>query len=189
MASRAAFSWDRMRAELSGLPGGQGLNIAHEAVDRHVAAGRRDRVALRLLGKDGSRREVTYGELEMRTNQFANMLAAEGIVAGDVIVILCGRDLDLSVAVLGALKQRCVGSSVFSAFGPEPIKARLQLSNAKALFTMPALYGRHAHRQPSRTPAQRNGEAHRGFGSESMVHFGLDAGYSSAPDVACRVVR
>ncbi|MDP2290503.1 MAG: acetate--CoA ligase [Actinomycetota bacterium] len=142
MAPQPGFSWDRMRAELSGLPDGQGLNIAHEAVDRHVALGRGDRVALRLLAKDGTRREVTYGELAMRTNQFANMLASEGIGPGDVVVVLCGRDLDLYVAVLGALKQRCIVSPVFSAFGPEPIKARLQLSGATALFTTRALYER-----------------------------------------------
>lgn len=37
---RASFTWDRARAELAGLPGGRGLNIAHEAVDRHVDEGR-----------------------------------------------------------------------------------------------------------------------------------------------------
>ena len=142
MATQPEFSWDRMRAELSGLPGGNGLNIAYEAVDRHVAAGRGDRVALRLLGKDASRRTVTYHELAVRTNQFANVLAAHGIVEGDTVMVLCGRDLDLYVAVLGALKQRCVVSPVFSAFGPEPIKARLALSHAKALFTTKALYER-----------------------------------------------
>ena len=51
--ARASFTWAAARAELDGLPGGRGLNIAHEAVDRHAAGPRRDRVALRWLGKDG----------------------------------------------------------------------------------------------------------------------------------------
>lgn len=49
----ATFSWDKARAELDGLPGNQGLNMAHEAVDRHAAGPRREHVALRWLGKNG----------------------------------------------------------------------------------------------------------------------------------------
>jgi acetyl-CoA synthetase len=51
-AARAGFAWDQARARLDGLPGG-GLNIAHEAVDRHVAHGQGDRLALRWLARDG----------------------------------------------------------------------------------------------------------------------------------------
>ena len=46
-----AFSWAQARALLDGLPGG-GLNIAYEAVDRHVKAGRGDKLALRWIGRD-----------------------------------------------------------------------------------------------------------------------------------------
>jgi acetyl-CoA synthetase len=140
--ARVHFRWDDAAAAMDGLPGGDGLNIAHEAVDRHVAAGRGDLVALRLLGKDGSRRSVTYAELAARSNRFASMLAAHGLGAGDVVMVICGRELDLYVAVLGSLKQRCVVSPVFSAFGPEPIRARLELSHARALFTTPTIYTR-----------------------------------------------
>lgn len=52
--ARASFSWKQARWALDGLPGGAGLNIAHEAVDRHAAGPRAGRVALRCLGKDGS---------------------------------------------------------------------------------------------------------------------------------------
>lgn len=54
--SCAEFSWDGVRHELDGLPGGQGLNIAHEAVDRHIGSARQDRLAMRWLGKDGTER-------------------------------------------------------------------------------------------------------------------------------------
>ncbi|HEX2498029.1 MAG TPA: hypothetical protein VHO00_04465 [Actinomycetes bacterium] len=49
--TRSTFSWERVRGDLDGLPGGQGLNIAHEAVDRHALGPRRDHVALRCLGR------------------------------------------------------------------------------------------------------------------------------------------
>jgi hypothetical protein len=50
----AVFSWPEARRGLDGLPGGRGLNIAHEAIDRHAAGPRRDRVAIHWLGKDGA---------------------------------------------------------------------------------------------------------------------------------------
>ena len=46
----AEFSWDKIQQELSGLPGGRGLNIAHEAVDRRAGGPRRNHRALRWLG-------------------------------------------------------------------------------------------------------------------------------------------
>ena len=50
---RRPFSWAGARRALDGLPGGRGLNIAHEAVDRHAAGDRRERVAVRWLRRDG----------------------------------------------------------------------------------------------------------------------------------------
>ena len=52
-ATRAAFTWQAARAAMDGLPGGRGLNIAHEAVDRHADGARAERVALRFLRRDG----------------------------------------------------------------------------------------------------------------------------------------
>jgi hypothetical protein len=49
----AGFSWDAARRELDGLPGGRGLNIAHEAIDRHAAGAMRNHLALRWIGKGG----------------------------------------------------------------------------------------------------------------------------------------
>ena len=60
-AGRASFTWDAARALLAGLPGG-GLNIAHEAIDRHVAAGLGDKVAIRWIAKDESRHDFTYAD-------------------------------------------------------------------------------------------------------------------------------
>ena len=60
---RAGFSWDDARAALDGLPGGRGLNLAHEAVDRHAAGGCSGRVALRFLRRGGAVEDLTYGAL------------------------------------------------------------------------------------------------------------------------------
>jgi acetyl-CoA synthetase len=141
-AECAAFSWDKARALLDGLPDGQGLNMAHEAVDRHAAGSRAEKVALRWIGKTGDRRDVTYRQLRDETNRFANALVSLGIQAGDRIFVLLGRVPELYVAVLGALKLRCTVTPLFSAFGPEPIAVRMAAGDARLLVTTPGLYQR-----------------------------------------------
>src|SRR6266508_5984350 len=93
--------WGRARRELDGLPGGRGLNIAHEAVDRHAAGARRDHLAIRWLGKRGEVRDLTYGDLRAFSNRFANVLAGFGIGKGDRVFLLTGRIPELYVGVLG----------------------------------------------------------------------------------------
>jgi acetyl-CoA synthetase len=140
--ARAAFSWDAARRDLDGLPGGRGLNIAHEAVDRHAAGPRRDRVAIRWLGKAGAVEEVTYARLAGLTNRFANVLRGLGVATGDRVFALAGRIPELYVAALGTLKHRCVFSPLFSAFGPEPVRSRLGIGQPRVLVTTPPLYQR-----------------------------------------------
>ena len=72
------FTWAAARALLDGLPGGRGLNIAHEAVDRHADGPRADRHALRWIGQAGGRRSLTYRDLRAATNRFANALRQPG---------------------------------------------------------------------------------------------------------------
>jgi len=139
---RSSFRWEDARKLLDGLPAGRGLNIAHEAVDRHANGARAGRVALRWLGKSGERQDLTYGELAAVTNRFANVLGGLGVAAGDRVFILLGRVPELYISVLGTLKAKCVASPLFSAFGPEPIATRLELGEGKVLVTTEALYRR-----------------------------------------------
>jgi acetyl-CoA synthetase len=137
-----AFSWDKARRELDGLPGGQGLNIAHEAVDRHAARARRDHLAIRWLGKNGETRDYTYVQLRHLTNQFANVLRGLGVQKGERVYVLAGRIPELYIAALGTFKNRSVFCPLFSAFGPEPIRARMAIGQGKALLTTESLYNR-----------------------------------------------
>jgi acetyl-CoA synthetase len=81
------FSWAQARALLDGLPGG-GLNIAHEAVDRHVLAGRGGRLALRWIGRDNRIRDFSYAALRAQMNRFSNILVQRGITKGDRVFSL-----------------------------------------------------------------------------------------------------
>jgi acetyl-CoA synthetase len=143
-AEAAAFSWSAARAELDGLPGG-GLNIAHEAVDRHARGPRAATVALRCLGRasaGGVTRELTYAELAAQSNRFANTLRALGVAKGDTVFALAPRVPELYVAALGTWKALALFCPLFSAFGPEPIETRMKLGAARVLVTTSALYTR-----------------------------------------------
>ncbi len=139
--ARQAFRWEDVQAALTGLPGG-GINIAHEALDRHLAAGRGDRRALRWIGKDDRIRDFTYAELTAAANRFANVLRGLGMERGERVFCLASRLPELYIAALGTLKAGCVFSPLFSAFGPEPVRARMEIGDARALVTTEALYRR-----------------------------------------------
>jgi acetyl-CoA synthetase len=136
-----SFRWRDARAELDGLPGG-GLNIAYESVDRHVARGKSGKTALRWIGRDLAARDYNYADLAAGTNRFANVLRGLGIGKGDRVYSLLGRVPELYVAALGTLKNGSVFSPLFSAFGPEPVKARASIGEACALVTTEAFYRR-----------------------------------------------
>ncbi len=135
------LGWDDMRQWLAYLPGG-GLNIAHEAIDRHVEAGRGDREAIRWLGKEGSRRSFTYAELKRETDRFARLLADLGHTRGARVFSLLGRVPELYIAALGTLKAGGVFCPLYSAFGPEPVRMRMEIGKAELLVTTPRTYAR-----------------------------------------------
>ncbi len=168
--ARNAFTWAEARRELDGLPGGAGLNIAHECVDRHAAGPARDRVALRFVRKPGTVEEMTFAQLAEASARFANGLRSLGVGAGEHVFTLAGRIPALYLAAIGTLKARSVFTTLFSAFGPEPIQSRMKLGRARVLVTTASLYRKKVagirdelpelehvivvaeHREPARTP-------------------------------------
>jgi acetyl-CoA synthetase len=179
--ARGSFTWERARAELSGLPGDRGLNIAHEAVDRHVLDGRGAAVALRCVAEHGDVTEITYDELRGESNRFANLLASLGIAKGDRVMSLLGRQPEQYVAALGTLKRTAVFSPLFSSFGPEPIRDRLRLGRARVLVTTAALYRRKVARIRAELPDLEHVLLLGGSADASTV--GLeDALAASSPD-------
>ena len=139
--AKGNFSWEVVRAELAGLPGG-GINIAHEAVDRHAKGDAAHKVALRWLARSGGVQDFTYAELSRLSNRFANVLKGLGIGQGDAVFVLADRIPELYVATLGIWKNGSVFSPMFSAFGPEPVATRMQIGKAKAIVTTDRLYKR-----------------------------------------------
>jgi acetyl-CoA synthetase len=139
---RATFSWDAARRACAGLPEGRGVNIAHEAVDRHATGALAKKVAIRWLSRNGSRIDITYDDLRRETSRFANALRRLGVGKGDVVATLLGRTPELYGAALGTLKNASVYTPLFSAFGPDPIVARLTKARARVLVTTNSFFQR-----------------------------------------------
>jgi acetyl-CoA synthetase len=140
-AARATFSWEAERRAMLGAAGGP-VNIAQVALDRHADGPDADHVALRWIAKDGGVHDHTYAELRAQANRFADVLRRLGVQPGDRVFALAGRIPQLYVAALGTLKAGAVLSPLFSAFGPEPIRQRLELGAGRVLVTTPELYAK-----------------------------------------------
>jgi acetyl-CoA synthetase len=149
----SGFSWEQVERELDWLPDGKGLNIAHEAVDRHAVSEKAGHIAIRWLDRAGKSRDITYGELKEQSNRFANVLKGLGIGKGDPVFVLSRRIPELYFATLGILKNVSIFCPMFTAFGPEPIFQRMSKGEAKVLVTLTALYEQKIKGQMDTLPA------------------------------------
>ena len=137
-AARKGFRWEDIYQELDWLPDGF-LNKAHECIDRHCQGPRADKVALIWAGKNGEEERYTYSQLRDETNKFANVLAGLGVQKGDRVFLFLDRIPEQYIALFGTLKAGAICGPLFSAFGPDPVRDRLQDSGAVVLVTQPDL--------------------------------------------------
>ena len=135
--ARSTFTWESLLSDLDWLTGGA-LNKAHECIDRHAAANP-DKPAMLWLGKNGEEETYTFADMKRLTDKFANALRDLGIQKGDRVFIFMDRVPELYVAFFGILKAGNVVGPLFSAFGPDPVKDRLEDAGAVALITSPDL--------------------------------------------------
>ena len=152
---QTTFSWEKCAQELVGLPDKKGLNIAHEAVDRHAQGENKDTVAFCFIQKDRSFREITYLELQKQTSKFAHVLQNLGIKKGEYVFTLTGRIPELYITALGTLKYTAVFCPLFSVFGPEPIYKRLNKGEATVLVTTTFLFEKKIKQILDKLPALR----------------------------------
>ena len=136
---RETFKWEKVAQQFEGLPSG-GLNIAHEAIDRHANGSLSDKTALLWLGRNGEKRTFTFSEMKKESAKIANVLKKLGISKGDRVFILSTRLPELYIAAIGILKNLSVICPLFSQFGPEPILQRMQRGDAKVLLTTKRLF-------------------------------------------------
>ena len=143
----------RRGPELRWFEGGK-LNAAYNCVDRHVEAGRGNKVALYFEGEPGDRTIITYKDLQGRVSQAANALLALGIGKGDRVVIYLPVLVETIVITLACARIGAVHSLVFGGFSSEALRFRVEDTGAKLLVTTDGQF-----RRGTAVPVKDNADA------------------------------
>ncbi|MBK6488923.1 MAG: acetate--CoA ligase [Gemmatimonadetes bacterium] len=136
---KTVLRWDPPRA--SWFEGGT-LNVAHNCVDRHVASARRNKAAIIFEGEPGDRRTLTYWDLYIEVQKFANVLKKLGVQRGDRVGIYLPMIPEAAIAMLACARIGAVHSVVFGGFSPESLRDRMNDAQAKVVITADGGYRR-----------------------------------------------
>ena len=131
--------WDLPFAEW--FVGGR-LNISANCLDRHVDAGRGDRIAYHWEGEPGDTRNITYAELLDDVCRFANVLKGLGLERGDRVAVYMPMIPELPVAMLACARLGVAHSVIFGGFSPDSIVDRCEDAEARLVITADAGYRR-----------------------------------------------
>jgi len=114
---------------------GAKINASVNALDRHVAAGRGERIAFHFEGEPGDTRTITYSQMLEDVSQAAHALTELGIVAGDRVAIYMPMIPEAAVAMLACARIGAVHSVVFGGFSADALLSRIQDADAKLVIT------------------------------------------------------
>ena len=111
------------------------INVAANCLDRHIAAGNGDRVAIHFEGEPGDTRTLTYAELTHEVKRAANMLTSFGVEAGDRVAIYMPMIPETVIAMLAVVRLGAAHSVVFGGFSAESLRARIDDAEARVVIT------------------------------------------------------
>ena len=129
------------------------LNASVNCVDRHIRTPRRNKAALVFEGEPGDRRTLTYWDLYVAVNQFANVLKSLGVAKGDRVAIYLPLIPEAVIAMLACARIGAIHSVVFGGFSPESLRDRINDSQCKVLVTSDGGY-----RRGNVVPLKRNAD-------------------------------
>ena len=153
------------------------LNVSYNCLDRHVEAGRGDKVAYHWEGEPGDTRTITYAELLDEVSRFANVLKGLGVERGDRVGIYMPMIPELPIAMLACTRIGAAHSCIFGGFSPDSITDRVNDAEAKVIVTADGGY-----RRGAAAPAQAGGR--RGRHRHPVGHRGR--GGATAPTATSR---
>src|SRR5437870_4815663 len=110
----------------------ESLNIAHECVDRHADSGR---IAVRVAHADGRDETLSFRELSEWSARFAHWLAARGVAPGDRVALMLEPSLAFYAGLFGAIKRGAIAVPLFTLFGPDGIRLRVDDCTPKLFLT------------------------------------------------------
>ena len=111
------------------------LNVAANCLDRHVAAGLGDRVAIHFEGEPGDTRTLTYAQLTTEVKKAANALASLGVAQGDRVAIYMPMIPETVIAMLACARLGAPHSVVFGGFSSDALRSRIQDAEARVVIT------------------------------------------------------
>jgi acetyl-CoA synthetase len=118
------------------------INVSYNCVDRHVETDRRNKAALIWEGEPGDRRTLTYWDLFVEVQKFANVLRKLGVKRGDRVAIYLPLIPEATIAMLACTRVGAIHSVVFGGFSPESLSDRINDSKCKLLITADGGYRR-----------------------------------------------
>ena len=133
------LDWQAPRAKW--FEGGT-LNVAHNCVDRHINTARRNKAAIIFEGEPGDRRTLTYWDLHIEVQKFANVLKKLGVARGDRVGIYLPLVPEAAIAMLACARIGAIHSVVFGGFSPESLRDRMNDAQAKVVITADGGYRR-----------------------------------------------
>jgi len=143
------------------------LNVSYNCLDRHVEAGKGDKIAYYWEGEPGDTRTITYADLLSEVSKFANVLKGLGVERGDRIAIYMPMIPELPVAMLACARIGAIHSVVFGGFSPDSLIDRINDAEAKIVITSDGGYRR---------------------GAPSGLKVNCDVALGSTPSVTAQVV-
>ena len=171
------------------------LNLCYNCVDRHALGPRAGKTALIWEGEPGEIRRLTYAELHVEVQRFANALKSLGIKKGDRVAVYMGMTPELAIALLACARIGAVHSVIFGGFAANAIADRVNDSSCVAILTQDSSYRRGGEIQLKRTvdeamnacPTVKHVVVYRRTGSpvtmvEGRDHWWHDLIAAAAPD-------
>ncbi len=111
------------------------LNVSYNCLDRHVLAGRGDRIAFHWRGEDAQQRDISYAQLLAEVERLASALKDLGVRQGDVVGIYLPMIPEVVVSMLACARIGAPHNVVFGGFSAEAVRERMEFSQAKLLIT------------------------------------------------------
>ncbi len=123
------------------FPGGK-INLCYNSVDRHALGGKKDKVAILWESEPGEVRKLTFGELYLEVQKFANVLKGLGLKKGDRVAIYMGMTPELGIALLACARLGIVHSVIFGGFAANALADRINDASCAAVLTQDGSYRR-----------------------------------------------
>jgi len=118
------------------------INLCYNCVDRHALSNGRDKVAILWEGEPGEVRKLTYGDLYLEVQKFANVLKGLGVRKGDRVAVYMGMTPELAIALLACARIGAVHSVIFGGFAANALVDRINDASCVAVLTQDGSYRR-----------------------------------------------